>query len=105
MKHLEKALETFTNMDFNPHLEPYINLKDNQITFTIQDGPVKLGGINGMQVTDMLEYILYLYESLNSDFPCEENEITTSAIETALMAQSLRTRDRESRGVEGYNKA
>lgn len=105
MKHLQKAFDSYTDMDMNPHLSDYIKIDGQNITFTVQDGPVKTHNINGMQVTDILEYLSHLYISLNVDFPCDENEITIDCIHAALRAQELRTRNRELRGVEGTNKA
>ncbi len=100
MQHLEQALEQFPDWKG----QGYINLDNNVISFTIQDGPIKEVGVNGIQVTDMLSYLRQVYQSLNSDFPCLENEITIKNIECGIETQLLRTKNRQARGVEGYNK-
>lgn len=73
------------------------------VKFTVQSDPIGEVGVNGLQATDMLEYIKYLFESLNEAYPCEENQFTINAIDNALGWQCVRTKDRESRKVEGTN--
>lgn len=77
---------------------------DNNVTFSIQDGPIKEEGTNGIQVTDMLAYCKEVYISLNHKYPCAENDLTIRNIDCALDAQKIRTTNRELRGVEGFNK-
>lgn len=81
-----------------------IAIDGNKVTFTIQDGPIGDVGINGIQVTGMLEYVKEVYKSLNAAYPCRENSITITKIEEAIHWQDARTKDRETRGVEGQNK-
>jgi len=95
MKHLNEALE-------NCNISDYTELNGNKITFTIQDGPIGEAGVNGIQVTDVLEYVKEVYKSLNSAFPCRENSLTITKIEEALHWHA-RTKDRTNRGVEGKN--
>lgn len=76
----------------------------NSISFKIQNGPIKENGKNGCQVTDMVAVSNHIYKELNRKYPSPENDITISSIDVALKAQELRTRNRELRGVEGYNK-
>ncbi len=97
MKHLIEALQAIDN-------SPYITVKDNVLTLTIQDGPIGEFGINGIQATDMLIYTKELFKSLNKTFPCRENSLTITKIEEAIHWQEARTKDRESRKVEGFNK-
>ncbi len=73
------------------------------VSFTIQSDPVKEVGINGCQALDMLEYTKCLFQTLNEAFPCRENALTITKIEEAIHWQQARTRDRESRKVEGTN--
>lgn len=96
MKHLSEALIQSQNS--------YITINNNVISFTIQDGPIKEFGENGCQVTDMLIYTKELFKSLNKAFPCRENSLTITKIEEAVHWQDARTKDREQRKVEGYNK-
>jgi len=84
--------------------DDYIAVDGRQVTFTIQDGPIGEVGVNGMQVTDMLNFVKEVYKSLNRAFPCRENSITITKIEEAIHWQDARTKDREQRGVEGQNK-
>jgi len=53
----------------------------------------------------MLEYVKYLFQSLNEAFPCRENSLTITKIEEAIHWQDARTKDREKRGVEGKSEA
>lgn len=82
----------------------YILVYGNDITVTIQDGPIKEVGVNGIQVTDLLSLCKEIYKSLNVAYPCRENSLTITKIEEAIHWQDARTKDRESRGVEGKNK-
>ena len=75
------------------------------VSFTIQSDPIKEVGVNGCQALDMLKYVKCLFESLNDVFPCKENNLTITKIEEAIHWQEARTRDRELRKVEGFNKA
>jgi hypothetical protein len=103
MQHLHNALVDYRGSDGTYH-DTYILVDENQVTFTIQDGPIGDVGVNGIQVTDMLEFVKEVYKSLNHAFPCRENSITITKIEEAIHWQDARTKDRESRGVEGQNK-
>lgn len=90
------SLVEFSQSDF-------IAIEGNKITIEIQDGPIGEVGVNGIQVTDMLNYVKEVYKSLNSAFPCRENSLTITKIEEAIHWQDARTKDRESRKVEGKN--
>lgn len=57
-----------------------------------------------VQATDMLIFVKELFKSLNSVFPCRENALTITKIEEAIHWQNARTKDRESRKVEGHTK-
>lgn len=81
-----------------------IRLDKNSISFTIQNGPIKEFGVNGCQVTALIEAALLIIETLNHAFPCRENALTITKLQEALMWQEARTKDREKRKVEGYNK-
>jgi len=81
-----------------------IGVNGSAVTFVLQDGPISEAGVNGIQITDMLEYVKEVYKSLNAAFPCRENSITITKIEEAIHWQDARTKERKSRGVEGKNK-
>lgn len=74
------------------------------VSFKVQSDPISVVGVNGCQVVDMLEYVKCLFESLDEVFPCEENKATITKIQEAIYYQRMRTEDRVSRSVEGYNK-
>jgi hypothetical protein len=104
MRHVAKALQKFGSTDFIT----IQNVEDVKgvapvVSFTIQSDPVKEVGVNGVQVTDMLEYVKCLFQSLNDNFPCRENALTITKIEEAIHWQDARTNDRLKRGVEGTN--
>ena len=101
MIHLANAAINLNISD--EHLKKYVSIGDNKVGFTIQDGPIGNAGVNGIQVTDMLEYVKEVYVSLNKAFPCRENSLTITKIEEAIHWQDARTKDRENRKVEGKN--
>lgn len=111
MRHVEKALNKY-NEKFYPALPTGFiqieNVEDKKgippiVKFTIQSDPIGEVGINGCQALDMLEYVKFLFESLNEAFPCIENDLTITHIEEAINWQEARTKDRLRRGVEGKN--
>ena len=106
MEHLEKAFNQLAGQEIGEGFGfgNFVDVNDNKVCFTIQNQPIKEVGINGVQVTDMLEYCLEVYKSLNQAFPCRENAITITKIEEALHWQEARTKDRLKRQVEGFNK-
>ena len=87
--------------------EYHIDISDeaNAITFYIQNGPIKENGVNGCQVDTVIETAKLIVENLNKNFPCRENALAITKLDEALMWLRERKRDRETRGVEGYNKA
>ncbi len=98
MKHLEEAYNEMSKDTFK-----HIDLDENEVTFFIQDGPIKEVGENGLQAVDMLEFVQHLFSSLNKAYPCRENALTITKIEEAIHWQTARTTDREKRNVEGTN--
>ena len=73
------------------------------VKFTVQSDPIGEVGVNGLQATDMLEYVKYLFESLNEAYHSDFNIQTINCLDLALIFQALRTTDRELRKVEGKN--
>jgi len=105
MEHLRNAFSAIVESKlYNNEPMTDILVNGNSVTFKIQDGPIGDVGINGIQVTDMLNFVKEVYKSLNHAFPCRENSITITKIEEAIHWQDARTKDREGRGVEGQNK-
>lgn len=81
-----------------------VNHKAHSISFTLQDGPRKAGGVNGCQVDTILEAAAKIIEGLNmAPHNCMENEKAILHIKEALLWLDKRSRDREKRGVEGTN--
>lgn len=108
MKHLETARTALIESNKNhPVLEvpTHLTVDGNTLTINIQDGTIFEAGINGIQITDLLEYVGEVYKSLDNAFPCTHNKYTIVHIDRALKEQHLRTVDRTARGVEGKQKA
>lgn len=82
----------------------YINDETNTIGFRIQNGPIKEVGVNGCQVDLLIEAARMIIEGLNEQYPCVENSRALQHLMSALGALHKRKEDRESRGVEGFNK-
>ena len=70
-----------------------------------QDGPVKENGVNGLTNEALLAIVAHRIGVLNDKFPCRENEVARTHVETALMWLEKQTADRLRRGVEGENKS
>ena len=49
--------------------------------------------------------LIHRTKVLNDNFPCDENKCAISYMENALALFEQRTKERQSRGVEGFNKA
>ena len=70
-----------------------------------QNGPVKVHGVNGVTSEALLAILIHRTKVLNDNFPCDENKRAISYMENALALFEQRTKDRQARGVEGFNKA
>ncbi len=90
--------------EIRPHNFIYVRHDKNSVSFTLQNGAIKEGGVNGCQVTDMIAVGKFIIEKLNEKFPCHENAMTLSYLEDALRWQEKRTANRIARGVEGVSK-
>lgn len=97
MKYLEMIAKKYD--------ERYVIADDNLITFAVQDGPIAENGVNGVQITTLIEVARDVIECLNHDFPCPENTRTLRFLDMALQWQERRTQNRMKRGVEGKNLA
>lgn len=91
--------------DIRPNKFIYVRNDVNSLAFTLQNGPIKENGKNGCQVTDIIAVAAHIIEKLNKKFPCEENKQTLNNLLIALEWQNMRTRERKTRGVEGFDKA
>lgn len=85
---------------------PFISIshKRNEITFKIQNGPIKENGHNGCQVDEIISTALLMIKGLQKKFPCQENVKCMTALYEAYSYLQLRKLDREIRKVEGENK-
>lgn len=83
----------------------YLRHDVNSLTFTIQSGPVKEKGVNGVQVDTIIEAAKLMIEGLNKQFPCRENSMVITKLDEALLWLGKRKADREKRGVEGTSAA
>lgn len=99
--------EGISHENGTPNPRHYINAdhESGRLSFKLQHGPIKESGVNGCQLTDMIEVAKMMLEKLNKKFPCRENALTITKLDEALMWQKKRTEDRERRGVEGASQA
>jgi hypothetical protein len=57
--------------------------------------------IDGVQNKEVLEVLVHRIKKLQEKFPCFENVRTIECLEAALVWDTIRTQDRNARGVEG----
>ncbi len=68
------------------------------------EGSTKLVTVNdGTTNEELIEVLVNRLNFLQAKFPCRENSIAITHIETALMWLNKRTADRKARQVEGTN--
>jgi hypothetical protein len=91
--------------DIRPHNFIYTRHDVHSLSFTMQTGPIKEVGVNGVQIDTIIEAAKIIIEGLNAKFPCRENAMVITKLDEALMWSKKRKEDREKRGVEGFNKA
>lgn len=91
--------------EIRPNNFIYIRHDVNSISFTLQNGPVKENGINGCQVDEIIRTAKMMIEGLQMQVPCRENAIVLTKLDEALLWLNERTRNRESRQVEGTSQA
>lgn len=90
--------------DRPPKYPIYLSTKNNFIGFRIQSGPIKEVGVNGCQLVTLMEAALMVLENANKKYPCKENQVSIVHLGAAIKSQHDRTKNKESRGVEGTNK-
>jgi hypothetical protein len=93
------------------HRYELVNFDDpeskGQIIQFIEKKPASEGSSELVLVNDgttneeLMRVLINRIQFLNAKFPSRENSISITKIEEALMWQEKRTRDRQSRGVEG----
>ena len=72
------------------------------IDVSFQEGATKYTAPNGCQLREVLAVCLEELNRVDLEIPCRENALVRTKLEEALHWLDHRTRDRESRGVEGY---
>jgi hypothetical protein len=83
----------------------YIVEDGSKVTFTIQDGPIKEVGVNGVQIDEVVRWAKNKIAGFNAAYPCRENSLVITKLDEALLWLYERKRERDARGVEGRNKA
>ena len=78
-----------------------VSQEHNQVTFTIQQGPILDNGVNGCQIDDVVGFARDTINSFNERFPCRENAIVITKLDEAIHWMEHRKKNRVSRGVEG----
>ncbi len=68
-----------------------------------QHGTIPENGINGVTNESVLDLLATRLRALNASFPCRENALAITHIETARLWLQERTRVREDQGVEGQH--
>ena len=67
-----------------------------------QNGGIADNGVNGLTNEALLAIVAHRLDCFNTGpFPCRENAIAKTHVETALLWLEKRTKDRKVRGVEG----
>lgn len=90
--------------DVDGHVYTLTNGTVPSVGLFFQRGPVKEAGHNGITNEQLIAVLVHRLGVLNKAFPCRENSIAITHLETALLWLEKRTADREARGVEGQNR-
>jgi hypothetical protein len=82
--------------------------KSGQVLQFIEKAPIgdsgELKTVNdGTTNEELLDVLIDRLNYLNGKFPCRENSIAITHLDTALLWLNKRTSDRNKRGVEGKN--
>lgn len=73
--------------------------------FNFQDGPIKETGINGIMDENLIAMVIDRLQGFQSGpYSSLYNALALTKLEEALMWLRKRTKDRETRGVEGTHK-
>lgn len=82
----------------------HINHNYNNISFRIQNGPIREVGENGCQIDALIHTYREILIGLNKKFPCDENLKQIDLLNEVIEVSEARRLDRLTRGVEGFNK-
>ena len=91
---------------FEEHIRPSYNIfirhDVDSISFNMLTKPASEGGnMERCQWSDLVATGLEQLKYFNNKFPCKENAVAITHIETALLWNNHRTANRLARGVEG----
>jgi len=90
--------------EIRPNFNIFLRHDVDSISFNMLTKPASEGGdINRCQWSDLVAVGLEQLKYLNNKFPCKENAVAITHIETALLWNNKRTADRIKRNVEGKN--
>lgn len=90
----------------SPPNGPGITAVNGTTVIRFQDGAVHEAGINGLTNESLIAVVLDRLRGFQSgQFAGRDNAMAISHLEDALMRLQRRTRDRQARGVEGFQKA
>lgn len=74
------------------------------VDVNFQDGPIPANGVNGLTSEALIATVIHRTETLNGQFPSDDNDLAILHLKKALAAFDARTAKRKARGVEGQLK-
>jgi len=90
--------------DIRPNFNIFLRHDVDSISFNMLTKPASEGGdLNRCQLVDLVTVAETMLRYLNGKFPCEENSKSLEALASFFYWQDQRTKDRETRDVEGKN--
>lgn len=89
LANFEKPLDPGQTLQF---IEKQPDPVGNGIMYTVNDGTTN---------EEVLRVLIDRLQTMNAKFPCRENAIVLTHLDTALLWLYKRTNDRKERGVEG----
>jgi len=88
--------------EIRPNFNIMVRHDVDSISFNMLTKPASEGGdLNRCQWSDIVTLGLEQLKYFNGKFPCKENAVAITHIETALLWNDKRTQDRVKRNVEG----
>lgn len=91
--------------EIRPNFNIFLRHDVDSLSFNMLTKPASEGGdLNRCQWSDLVSVGLEQLKYLNAKFPCKENAVAITHIETALLWNEARTKDRTKRNVEGQDK-
>jgi hypothetical protein len=92
--------------DIRPHNFIYVRHDVGSLSFTIQSDPISEVGVNGCQADALIDAAMHMYKHFQSKgTPSTFTNQMISHCQSILDLTEARTKDRESRGVEGTSQA